>query len=387
MVTLDIRTLAFVLAAIIITQSLALLVMRQTHKTFGGFGFWTLASAALAVSFLLLGLRSRIPDFFSIVVANLLQIVAGILVFMGIRKFFGKPYQDALNYLLAASVMAALVWFLYADNDEIARVLVVSGAWFIWCLRCALVLVADAPEELRPSARFTGAMMGALGLVQLFRGVYAWDNPAEGDLFSPSTVQALIFLSWIGLAVGLTFGLFMMTSRRLELELAERVLQAYTDELTGAWNRRYLIESSQREVNRARRYGHVLSMLAIDIDLFKQINDTYGHTVGDLFLKRLTAAARLSLRDSDIFARTGGEEFAVLLPQSDAAKSMVVAERIRSGISKMTIHWKGVPVRITVSIGVASLDPSDQEIHTVFQRADAALYEAKRKGRNRVVTK
>jgi diguanylate cyclase (GGDEF)-like protein len=383
--TLDIRTLAFILAAIIITESLVLIVVWRTRKTFSGFGLWTLASVVIASSFVLLGLRGAIPDFFSVVIANLLQIVGAILIFMGIRKYLDEPYHDYLNYLLAAVVMGFLVYFLYVHNDVNARILVVSCAWFIGCLRCALILLADVPTELRPSTRFAGGVFIALGLVHLLRGIHAWFGPPQTDLFVPDAVQAFVFTSWIVLAVGLTFGLFMMTTKRLELELAKLVRLAHTDDLTGAWNRRYLIEWSQREARRAHRYGHSLSMLAIDIDHFKDVNDTYGHAVGDLLLKGLASTAQSSLRASDVFARTGGEEFTALLPESDAAESLVVAERIKNEIGQVAVYAGSVPVTTTVSIGVASLSPDDRDIRPVFQRADAALYEAKRNGRNRVV--
>ncbi len=306
---------------------------------------------------------------------------------MGIRQFFERPQHDYLNYLLAAAALALVTYFLYIRDDITARILIVSLAWLMGCIRCAIVLVVDAPKELRASARFTAIVFGTLGLVHLFRGMVVLINPAESEMFAPTPTQAFFFVALIGLTLSMTFGLFLMMSKRFELELADIIHQANTDDLTGMWNRRYLFDMSQQEFKRARRYDRELSVLAIDIDHFKKVNDTYGHIVGDALLKELASAVRSVLRESDIFARTGGEEFMVLLPESDATDSATVAERVQRAISRVTINSRGVPVGVTVSIGVASLSIEDQDIQSVFQRADAGLYEAKHNGRNCIILK
>ncbi|CAG0960384.1 putative diguanylate cyclase DgcT [Anaerolineae bacterium] len=387
MSSLDIRTLAFVLAAIITIQSLGLFVVWQRRKTTSGFGLWTAACTIFAVSLFLLGLRNLIPDFFSVVIANALQFVAGILLFMGIRRFFNSPYHDYLNYLLAATAFLLLIYFLYIRDEITVRILIVSVAWLLGCLRCAIILIVDTPKELRASARFTAVVFGTLGLVHLFRGAVVLVNPAESEMFAPTPTQAFFFVALIGLTLCMTFGLYMMMSKRFELELANIVHQANTDDLTGVWNRRYLFELSQQEFKRARRYDRPLSVLAIDIDHFKKVNDAHGHIVGDLLLKELASTVQSVLRESDVFARTGGEEFMVLLPESDATDSATVAERVRRAISRVTINARSVPVGVTISIGVASLSIEDQDIQAVYQRADAGLYEAKHKGRNCIILK
>jgi len=158
-------------------------------------------------------------------------------------------------------------------------------------------------------------------------------------------------------------------------------IQARTDILTGMNNRFAFMEKSVYELNRAIRYVRKLSLLIIDIDHFKTINDTMGHAAGDIALKDVTVTIRKSLRSNDFAARIGGEEFAVLLPETNIEKALSVGEKIRDEIEK-TI--KSGEKTITCSIGIASIKNSDSVIDTILMRADEALYKAKNRGRNRV---
>lgn len=167
-----------------------------------------------------------------------------------------------------------------------------------------------------------------------------------------------------------------------ELELR---LLASTDSLTGALNRRYFMDLADREQRRAVRYHTPLSVFLIDVDLFKNINDTHGHEAGDAILKRLTAICNDTLREPDLICRFGGEEFAILLPQTDAQGALQVAERLRHAIADARIAIGEKTIECTASIGVASLQPDNGTIQAVLSRADKALYAAKAAGRNRVV--
>lgn len=177
----------------------------------------------------------------------------------------------------------------------------------------------------------------------------------------------------------------------LEQEIAERqkaqaqLLElATTDSLTGLHNRRHFMESAQQELDRARRYQTPLSLALLDADHFKAVNDRYGHPVGDQALQMLAATGRRLLRDIDLFARIGGEEFAILLPQTDHAAAWIVADRLRQAIMDQSIATEEGPLRLTVSLGLASLDPATADLDDLIRRADLALYQAKQNGRNRV---
>lgn len=174
-----------------------------------------------------------------------------------------------------------------------------------------------------------------------------------------------------------------ITDRKIaELKLAEL---ASTDELTGLPNRRFFEEISDFEFERVRLFHEPLSLLMVDVDLFKRINDEHGHLVGDDVLRSLAASARSVLRASDLFARLGGEEFVGLLPRTDREGAIFVAEKLRTAIESASGVAVGEnKIKITVSVGVATVSRDDRSIVDVVRRADDALLRAKEEGRNRV---
>jgi diguanylate cyclase (GGDEF)-like protein len=167
---------------------------------------------------------------------------------------------------------------------------------------------------------------------------------------------------------------------------------AITDPLTGIFNRRHFYELAESELQRTCRYGRPLAVIMIDIDHFKQVNDSYGHAIGDQVLQALARLVRETLRPIDIFARYGGEEFIVLLPETDLIGVRSVAERLCCKIAETPLPIKPNHINMTISIGASAFDPSAQ-LFPSFQEgildqlinlADKALYEAKKAGRNRV---
>ncbi|MFT7227738.1 MAG: diguanylate cyclase (GGDEF)-like protein [Methylophilaceae bacterium] len=161
--------------------------------------------------------------------------------------------------------------------------------------------------------------------------------------------------------------------------------RAYTDYLTGLSNRRHFFEQVESELSRVIRYGCDLSILMLDLDHFKLINDTHGHKVGDLVLKKFSEVCRATLRDIDITGRIGGEEFAVLLPETGSEQATKAAERLRAAINGASLVLEGcMPIRFAASFGVATLISKDVDIDTLLNQADQALYQAKNSGRNKV---
>ncbi len=159
---------------------------------------------------------------------------------------------------------------------------------------------------------------------------------------------------------------------------------AMTDPLTNAPNRRAFFEFGEKEWHRAKRYGIPLSLLAIDVDHFKHLNDTLGHSAGDDALKAIVDCINSSLRTHDVFGRMGGEEFTILIPHTDVSSARVLADRLREQLSTICIENSIKPWRITVSIGVTECFPDRETLEDALQRADAMLYVAKQRGRDRV---
>ena len=160
--------------------------------------------------------------------------------------------------------------------------------------------------------------------------------------------------------------------------------QATTDYLTGIFNRRYFFETARKELERAQRYNHPLSIIIFDIDHFKKINDTYGHGAGDKALCLLTVEGKSRLRENDVFARYGGEEFVILLPETDLEQARQMAERMRKKRAETPLNLGVATVKLTISFGVSSLDNENIPLDELLLRTDKALYQAKETGRNRV---
>ena len=174
-----------------------------------------------------------------------------------------------------------------------------------------------------------------------------------------------------------------ITARKLVEEQLEKLSQ--TDSLTGLANRRHFMILAEHELSRAVRYSGELSLLMMDIDHFKAVNDTYGHQTGDLVLQKLSRLCHEALREIDVIGRLGGEEFAILLPQTDRTQALEVAERLRQTIVDTEIPLEnGLPLRVSVSLGATTFVGNVTNIDTLLDQADKALFEAKHQGRNRV---
>lgn len=170
-------------------------------------------------------------------------------------------------------------------------------------------------------------------------------------------------------------------TRRLQRQLE---LMATVDGLTGTYNRAHFLDLFNQELRREERYGLPLCLLVFDLDHFKAINDNYGHQAGDRVLVEFSRVVSSTLRDTDIFGRLGGEEFGVVLLQTDREGAKLLAERLRTAVEKMRIASEGSEIEVTVSIGGTEWARNDRKVEVIMNRADNALYQAKRSGRNQV---
>jgi two-component system cell cycle response regulator len=176
-------------------------------------------------------------------------------------------------------------------------------------------------------------------------------------------------------------------TERLRSSVRASIEMAITDALTGLYNRRYLENQLPHLAEEAINGGRLLSVLTLDVDFFKAVNDTYGHDAGDRVLQEMAGRIRGAVRASDLACRTGGEEFVVVLPGTDLQTAERVADRIRKMVAgKSFLAAPGCHLPITASVGVSSLMPFEDSAESLLKRADQALYKAKRDGRNRVVS-
>ena len=185
------------------------------------------------------------------------------------------------------------------------------------------------------------------------------------------------------IGLSLLFGTLLLSLVRYQhgtqAQLARRLHQ---DALTGVYNKRYFHDLAERELARAQRYEMSCALLLMDIDHFKRINDRFGPLCGDHLLCEIAAVSQETLRQGDVLAREGGEEFAILLPHTDPLGALDVAERLRQGVAELGFRWLDKPVAVSVSIGVASLRSEHQSLEQFVADAEAALRSAKNDGRN-----
>jgi len=178
--------------------------------------------------------------------------------------------------------------------------------------------------------------------------------------------------------VAILSGLAELVVEQIELRLAANV-----DGLTGAMQRRAFLAEAARDFARARRAGRPLGCLLLDADHFKDVNDSFGHAIGDAVLRNIATGCQLVLRESDYLGRLGGEEFCVMLPDAELTDAYAVAERIRQHVAGLRLTVGDNGLRVTVSIGVAAIAATDSSVTALIDRADRAMYEAKLGGRNR----
>ena len=280
---------------------------------------------------------------------------------------------DLLDLLPAGLLIHQEQSIVYA-NIEAARVLGVSREALVG--RHYLDFVSDSDAEAQRA--FFTACLHERELVRTQDCVVV-----GADDRHTSAQISMSPLPWDGLPV-----IYVLINDVTALKQTEAMLRVLsnTDSLTGAWNRRHFIDLAETEVQRSRRYARPFSLLALDIDHFKRINDAHGHAVGDESLKAFTGACQRALRATDVLGRMGGEEFAILLPETDGAGARRMAERIRARVMAIEVPAGAETVGFTVSIGLASCHAGDRGIDAMLSCADEALYRAKAQGRNRVAS-
>jgi diguanylate cyclase (GGDEF)-like protein len=196
------------------------------------------------------------------------------------------------------------------------------------------------------------------------------------NVVAGSVVLGLLLFRWLPLAI--------QERRQAQRHATDLEALATIDFLTGVYNRRHFEALAGTEFARAHRYMRPLSVLMIDVDHFKDVNDRLGHAAGDIVLRDIAALCRANIRESDVLARVGGEEFAIMLPETTQSAAAQFAERLRAQIGRNGLSIFGEKVRVTVSIGVAGCAPNTPGTQDLLRRADQALYDAKNAGRNKV---
>lgn len=376
-----------IVSLLLVTMALSavmLFVLSSLRKSGArGISEWSVANAMAVVSMPLFAARGAVPDFLSIEVANTLLLSTTALMLAGFRRYLHLPVPWwRLGGWVALGLFLILLLHHGVDSTG-GRIVAMSLLHAVLCLEMGMLLKPQLGRAKRhyPVLFTLYASFGTAAMQLVRAAVYA--VPLAGfPVPWNDTAVSMIFFSIGALALpALTLGAVMMANADL---VARARHAADHDHLTGARSRRAFFELAAREQARALRAGSPLSVLLFDVDHFKRINDTHGHATGDRVLADIVERTEAVVRGIDVVARLGGEEFAVLLPDTDADTALLVAERLRDGLERRPDAAAGIDAGYTVSIGTATLG-AGESIEAMLSRADAALYAAKAGGRNTVI--
>jgi diguanylate cyclase (GGDEF)-like protein len=375
---LDLHTLFLGQTCLLAATAVMLWVSRSDADRGNGMRMWRWAITSQAIAYLVLAMPATgVWATLTGLVANLAGALGVALFFIAIRTFAGRGFHKTR---LAAMVVAVTVAGAIT-GEHVAWAAIFNGfayAGYEWLN--ALSLWRAPRLETARVQRVVAAFYVCMGLVLPLRAIaLLLIGQSRLSLDHDNVWQVPIYVFGFVYLVVTNLGFVLMCKTRAE---AETRLQARTDDLTGLANRRALDEEISHAMASARRTQRPFAIVMVDVDRFKFINDTHGHAVGDATLTAFCRRLAGALREPDRAYRYGGEEFCLLLADTDLAGARTLAERAREQI---TLPFDGVMRAITASFGVTAWQPED-EVDTLFHRADRALYAAKSGGRNRVET-
>lgn len=384
---LDVRTLGILSAFMPFVLGIIMSIYWRERRTYEGFGRWVLANFVFGIGYIQISLRGILPDFFSIVLGNAATIYAEILIYEGIRLFYGRPAFSKWNSFVFVLYLVLHTYFTYLNPNINIRIAIISLTLFILIWRSGLSLINSPLLELRRTTRTAGIVFLLTALLPLARSFHALLQNQPIDLFADPMSSWFALFGLVSILIW-TFYFFLINSARLEMDLeaarVELTQLAMTDPLTGLYNRRHFFERAEIEFQRATRQEHSISFLLMDVDGFKNINDNYGHDAGDEVMLYLSSILPAEIRVFDLVARFGGDEFIIMLVHVHQEQAYEIAERIRERVSQSPMTFESRTFNVQLSVGVASFDPKDDNLKTILKRADTALYLAKQHGRNRV---
>ncbi|PPQ15185.1 GGDEF domain-containing protein [Bradyrhizobium sp. AC87j1] len=351
----------------------------RSYPKFAAARFWMASSFVGAIGAMTALVRLFVASPLPLLFGAAGVIAASCLAAMGIERFYGRPVSWRLMTVTGGLSLAGVVVFMVGFEHMQLRMLSYTLGQAL-PLVLALRLLLSPPEgRVSPGARLSGIVILTIIAILIARTI---GNLLGHDLSAKAGGQthAVMVLGLLFLSMTLNFGFLLMAMDRLRGEVADLAL---LDDLTGVANRRHLLQRLTEECARSERSGAPFSLLVIDLDGFKTINDTHGHAAGDACLQHFTLMTQTRLRPGDMLARTGGDEFCVVLPSSSLREAAAIARRVLEVCRQDAEACIGSEIPIAISIGVAQWDRGIGEFpDRLMANADHALYAAKKNGKN-----
>jgi diguanylate cyclase (GGDEF)-like protein len=376
---LNIPTLWTVFVINFLALGLIWAYVTRCYPKFEAAQFWTGSAFAAAGGAALAMTRVVAKDsLLPLLAGGTVLIFAGCLAAMGIKRFYDRPVSWHVPALITGASFAGLSFFLFGYDSAPMRIVIYSIGQSVPLALMLKLLLSPQNGRINPGARLAGIV--SIIIIAVY-AVRAGGNLVTDTSFTRyNPFQSVLVLVLMFLSMSLNFGFLLMAMDRLRNEVADLALM---DDLTGVSNRRRLLQRLSEECARSERGGEVFSLLVIDLDGFKAINDTHGHAAGDACLQHFALMTQTRLRPADMLARTGGDEFCVVLPASTVREGAMVAGRILEVCRQDAAACVGAEIPISLSIGVAQWS---REIGShpdrLMAAADHALYAAKNHGKN-----
>ena len=355
----------------------------RSYPKFEAARFWTGSAFVAAGGAALAMLRMFTDSMLPLLVASIVLIFAICLAAMGVKRFYDQPVSWRSTALISGLTFAGLTFFMVGYDSSAMRVLIYSLGQ---CLPLALtlkLLLSRQHGGSSPGARLAAIVaiiIIAIYVVRAAANLLPVSVSAGLTFAQFSPLQSVLVLLLMFLSMAWNFGCLLMAMDRLRNEVADLAL---LDDLTGVGNRRHLLQRLTEECAKSERSGEPFALLVIDLDGFKAINDTYGHAAGDACLQHFTLMAQTRLRPGDMLARSGGDEFCIVLPASTLREGAMIARRVLEVCREDAAACVGADIPIALSIGVAQwtreIGPFPDRL---MAAADHALYAAKKDGKN-----
>jgi len=379
---LSVPTLWTVFVVNFLAQGLFWAYVVRSYPKLDAARFWTGAAFAAASGSALAMLRFEVESLLPLLIGGTIMIFAACLAAMGIRRLYDQTVSWRGTILITGLSFAGLSFFIVGYDSMPLRVLVHSLGQAMPLALVLKLLLSRQDEPRNPGARLAGIVAVLMIAVYAVRAIGSLLLFGGGmSITGTNPLQSVLVLVLMFLSITLNFGFLLMAIDRLRSEVAELAL---LDDLTGVGNRRHLMQRLTDECARSERSGEPFALLAIDLDGFKAINDSNGHAAGDACLQHFTLMAQTRLRPGDMLARTGGDEFCIVLPASTLREAAMIARRILEICRDDAEACVGADIPISISIGVAQWTAEVGAFpDRLISHADRALYAAKNDGKNR----
>lgn len=379
--SLDTNTLLSVVCLVTLIAAITMALIAMLSKQYRPVKVWAIGDAFFVLGLLLIILTGSIPEIFSNLIGNILLGAGILVVFFGTAEFLSRPFKLS-SYVVAVIAFSALFLIAYyLSNTFKTRSILIAAGGAVLASAIGIAMFLWSPKQLRFSSWIAASLFILLGVIQFIRV----DRLLTGsEIYFQSLAAGIRSLDYLGIAGFIllwSVASVLMVVQRYSIELSST---ARLDFLTQSYNRQAALDRLDQEVRRIQRKGGVFSLILVDLDDFKEINDEMGYPAGDATLSQVSALLKQNLRTEDMLSRWGGDEFLILLADAPLDKAIDVARRLQNHVHSIGVEYRDGHYDCSMSLGVAAYTAGALSLEETIAGADNALREAKTHGGNKI---